>query len=108
MSKKCIDCKHLNKELAFCRACGAKWLKETDGENCKYFEKITSPTLFDRIKKSPEVLAEAITYPYDIRIAGGGENDWKEYWTSPLAPKYYPTKSEALDATVAKLEEVAE
>lgn len=49
MTKTCGECKHLNKELAFCRACGAKWIKETDGASCKYFEKKTPPTNGDKI-----------------------------------------------------------
>lgn len=49
MTKTCGECKHLNRELAFCRACGAKWIKETDGASCKYFEKKTPPTNGDKI-----------------------------------------------------------
>lgn len=57
-NKTCGECKHLNRELAFCRACGAKWLKDTDGANCKYFEKITKPTNGDKIRQmSDEELA---------------------------------------------------
>ena len=61
-NKTCGDCKHLNRELAFCRACGAKWLKDTDGANCKYFEKITPRTVFDHITQSVETLAEKLVY----------------------------------------------
>ena len=49
MTKTCGNCKHLNRELAFCRACGAGWIKDTDGANCQYFEKITPPTNGDKI-----------------------------------------------------------
>ena len=51
MTKTCGECKHLNRELAFCRACGAKWLNETDGANCKYFEQKTPPTNGDKIRQ---------------------------------------------------------
>jgi hypothetical protein len=51
-TKTCGECKHLNRELAFCRACGAKWLNENDGASCKYFEKITPPTNGDKIRKT--------------------------------------------------------
>lgn len=58
-NKTCGECKHLNRELAFCRACGAKWLKDTDGANCKYFEKITKPTNGDKLRQmSDEELAK--------------------------------------------------
>ena len=50
-NKTCGECKHLNRELAFCRACGAKWIKETDGANCKYFEAILPPTNGDKIRQ---------------------------------------------------------
>ena len=51
MTKTCGECKHLNRELAFCRACGARWLNKNDGANCKYFEKITPPTNGDKIRQ---------------------------------------------------------
>jgi hypothetical protein len=61
MNKNCGDCKHLNRDLAFCRACGAKWLKETNGANCKYFEEITPPTNGDKIRQmSNEELVDAL------------------------------------------------
>lgn len=50
-TKTCGECKHLNRELAFCRACGAKWLRDIDGANCKYFEKQTPPTNGDVIRQ---------------------------------------------------------
>ena len=63
MTKTCGECKHLNKELAFCHKCGAKWIKETDGVNCKYFEKITPPTNGDKIRQmSNEELAKLRVY----------------------------------------------
>lgn len=50
-NKTCGECKHLNRDLAFCRACGAKWLKENDGANCKYFEQKQPPTNGDKIRQ---------------------------------------------------------
>ena len=50
-NKTCGECKHLNRELAFCRACGARWLNDNDGASCKYFEKLTPPTNGDRIRQ---------------------------------------------------------
>ena len=49
-NKTCGECKHLNRDLAFCRACGAKWHKGIDVANCKYFEEITLPTNGDRVR----------------------------------------------------------
>lgn len=100
-AKYCKDCKNMSCPESRVNC------KNPDAIACDLYRD-TPPTLFHRISASPEVLAEAITYPYDIRIAGGGENDWKEYWTSPLTQKYYPTKSEAIAATVAKLKEFVE
>lgn len=51
MTKTCGECKHLNRDLAFCRACGAKWINIKDGTNCKYFEQIQPPTNGDRIRQ---------------------------------------------------------
>lgn len=51
MTKTCGECKHLNRELAFCRACGARWLNDNDGANCRYFEQKTPPTNGDRIRQ---------------------------------------------------------
>ena len=48
-NKTCGECKHLNRELAFCRACGARWLNDNDGANCRYFEQKTPPTNGDVI-----------------------------------------------------------
>ena len=50
-NKTCGECKHLNRELAFCRACGAKWLKDSDGANCQYFEQKTPATNGDVIRQ---------------------------------------------------------
>lgn len=69
-NKICVECKHLNRELAFCRACGVGWLKETDGANCKYFEKKQPPTNGDRIRQmSNEELVDVFCY-FDMRKCG--------------------------------------
>ncbi|MBO5680372.1 MAG: hypothetical protein J6T08_01545 [Lentisphaeria bacterium] len=76
MTKTCGECKHLNKELAFCRACGAKWIKETDGANCKYFEQIQPPTNGDVIRQGGnralaefhgKLACDVCAYRYDHR-----------------------------------------
>ena len=70
MGKTCGECKHLNRELAFCRACGAKWLNDSDGANCKYFEKLTPPTNGDRIRRggNQKLLGYRSTHKCDICI----------------------------------------
>lgn len=98
-NKTCGECKHLNRELAFCRACGAKWISIKDATNCKYFEQIQPPTLFDRITGSPETLAqELVTLDCD---------GWWAYIGIGKRESYL-TREEAIAATVARLKEVAE
>lgn len=53
-NKTCRECKHLNRELAFCRACGAKWLNDSDGANCQYFEQKILPTNGEKINTPAE------------------------------------------------------
>ena len=66
MNKTCGECKHLNRELAFCRACGVSWLKKSDGANCKYFDKPTPPTNGDKIRQmSNEELNNLIDCPFE-------------------------------------------
>lgn len=99
-NKTCGECKHLNKELAFCRACGAKWLNDSDGANCKYFEKTTPPTLFHRITADEETLAKELTYwQYDPDQSRCG-------WTNNvIVGKLHKNYHEAIAATVEKLKE---
>jgi hypothetical protein len=68
-NKTCGECKNLNRELAFCRACGAKWLNESDGANCKYFERKTKPTNGDMIRQMSNMeLAQKFGYPCPPKI----------------------------------------
>lgn len=60
-------------------------------------------TVFDKITESVEKLAKEIVYPYKIRFAYGSEDNWQEYWTSPLIENFYPTQNEAIAATVEEL-----
>lgn len=62
-------------------------------------------TLFDRIAQSPAVLSESVVYPYEMAIGG---STFRVYWTSPFVENFYPDKTEAIAATVAKLKEVVE
>lgn len=57
------------------------------------------PTVFDRITASPEALAEEL-------VTLDCDGWWA--WIGIGKRKTYPTREEAIDATVAKLKEVAE
>jgi hypothetical protein len=70
--------------------------------DCEYFEPKTL-TVFDHITESVEMLAEEIVYPYKIRFAYGSEDNWQEYWTSPLIENFYPTRNEAIATTIEEL-----
>ena len=100
MTKTCGECKHLNRELAFCRACGAKWIKETDGASCKYFEKKTPPTNREVFfsKRSNEELAGDYTRFCD-------ENG---RWLADLCGTWHDAKHEALQANLNWLNAPAE
>ena len=72
--------------------------------DCRHHWKIGAsqpkPSLFDRITQSPEVLAERLVYSVALDYC-------YEEWYSTLFPdKDFSTKSEAIAATVAKLNEV--
>lgn len=91
--------------------------KRCDGDLCTYFDNYSDrestiacilfdpkkPTVFDHITESVESLAEEIVYPYKIRFAYGSEDNWQEYWTSPLIENFYPTRNEAIATTIKKL-----
>ena len=61
-------------------------------------------TVFDRITASPEVLAEKLVYFVTEKAESGVYNHWR----STISCDVWLTKPEAIDATVAKLKEVAE
>lgn len=103
MSKKCHYCggnaeligKNWDNEDVFrCKKCGKQ------GRDDRFSDR---PTLFHRITASPEVLAEKLTYwQYDPDQSRCG-------WTnSIIAGELYKNYHEAIAATVAKLNEVAE
>lgn len=49
-NKTCGECKHLNRELAFCRKCGARWMRK-EQPSCDDFEAIKPPTNGDKIRQ---------------------------------------------------------
>lgn len=74
-----------------CNTCGMRGNKD----------KFTQQSLFDRITVSPEVLAEKLVYY--------GVTSWDdEIYASTICDEIYKTRAEAIAATVAKLQEVAE
>lgn len=99
MSKKiCSNCQFSIQDFPdlFCRF---RKLHTQDGlfENCHCF---LPKSVFDRITASPEVLADKLVYQiYDC--------DGYEWWTSTLCNyTQWELKSEAIAATVAKLNKV--
>ena len=106
-NKTCGECKHLNRDLAFCRACGAKWISVKDVVNCKYFEEITQPTNGDRIRQmSNEELAEMLVYPVKpINVNG---NIYYEFTSCLLLGKSYPMREQAVFLTERQLNAPAE
>lgn len=90
--KMCVNCKYL-KDGKYCNR------KKIDIYNpkifCGYWKQ--KPNLFDQITASPEVLAvELVTLDYD---------GWWAY-VGIGKRKTYPTREEAIAATVARLKEV--
>jgi hypothetical protein len=45
----CGECKHYNKELAFCHKCGARWIRGIYEASCEYFEQKYPPINNDKI-----------------------------------------------------------
>lgn len=88
-----------NRYLPSCGACKA--FAERYGGN--------SPTVFDTIAVSPEVLAERSVYclSSDLRRTNDGKFIVKRNWTSPFIDRCYGTRDDAFAATVARLQEVA-
>lgn len=56
-NKTCGECKHLNRELAFCRKCGARWMRE-EQPSCDDFEAIQPPTNGDVIRQGGDTAAK--------------------------------------------------
>lgn len=73
--------------------------------NCEMFELKAMPTLFDRITQSPEVLAPYFVFLKALIVTNINP---KQQWISTLTEEVYPTRAEAVAATVEKLKEVAD
>lgn len=113
MSKKtCKDCLHcsIDEDEVFCS--GMPWhypfggsdVVTLDKEVCKHFLERDKPTVFDRITKSPEALAEKLVYCEEPERFCENAS-----WCSVLLGKVsYATKAKAIADTVAKLKEVVE
>ena len=99
----------MSDENKCCLNCKIHWDREGGCEVCRW-EDENNPSLFYRITRSPETLAEKLVYCEKWTITSEHPEKGKEYeyWSTPLIDMYYPTKAEAIAATVAKLKEVAE
>lgn len=92
----CKNCKHFAPKTTHCKK-GVPWISEDD--SCNNFEQKTKMTVFQQITESPETLAvELVTLDCD---------GWWAY-IGIGKRETYPTREEAIAATVAKLKEVAE
>lgn len=94
----------MSKKEKNCLNCRIHWDREGGCEVCRW-EDEDHPTLFYQITRSPEVLAENVTYTYEMAIGG---SMFRVYWTSPFVENFYINKAEAIAATVAKLKEVCD
>jgi hypothetical protein len=65
----------------------------------------SKPTIFDRITASPEVLAPHFVFLKAVIVTNINP---QQQWISTLTVEVYPTKQEAIAATVAKLKEVCD
>lgn len=94
MSKTCGECRHFDND---CQGIS----KSTPASYCEEFER--KPTVFQQITASPEVLAPYFVFLKAVVVTNYNP---KQQWISTLTEEVYPTRSEALAATVAKLKEV--
>ena len=98
MSKKCIWCGGVvNPGLAgcgyYCPHCDED-LTEAD---------VNDMTVFETITASPEVLAPHFVFLKAVFVTNYKP---KQQWISTITEEVYPTRAEAIAATLAKLKEV--
>lgn len=100
MVKKCPDCGSLDVEEvfdgeAYCKNCYL---------HCSVFD-LEYATVFDRITPSPEVLAPYFVFLKALIVTNINP---QQQWISTITEEVYPTKEEAIAATVKKLKEVCD
>ena len=104
----CEMCRNFPGEYNFCpitaRCCRDDYLYES----CSDFEQKALPTLFHRITASPEVLAEEMVFLKDVVCSFNAKDNtnFVEQWISTVCNDVYPSKHEAIAATVERLKEV--
>jgi hypothetical protein len=104
MSERCPSCKSTDvtkytpgifgDSRHRCNSCGT----------ISFTSDFVEPTLFVRLTSSPEVLAEKLVYQF---VAYDSHGLFVSCWKSTITEESYRTKTEAFDATVDKLKEVA-
>lgn len=72
---------------------------------CEFFEARKKPSLFDLITTSPEVLAPHFVFLKALFVTNINP---QQQWISTLTEEVYPTKAEAIAATVERLKEVCD
>lgn len=96
----------MNKKEKNCLNCRIHWDRETCCEICRW-EDNDNPSLFYRITRSPEVLAEKLVY-WDMSYYDDSENPRCKWASTIIDDVYFDDLDEAIAATVAKLKEVAD
>jgi recombinational DNA repair protein RecR len=99
--------------IKMCNEC-----RRCDGDQCTYFDNYSdrestiacilfepkNPTLFDRITASPEVLAPHFVFLKAVIVTNINP---QQQWLSTLKGDVYPTREEALAATLEELNKVS-
>lgn len=104
---RCVNCRWYHNENEVCLKDGCSVFNPSADAPCEYADNMT---VFDRITQSPEGLAEALVRceHWTITSESPEKGIEHEYWTSIFIDMLYPTKAEAIAATVARLKEMAE
>ena len=107
MSKKtCHECENSMYQM-MCSNTLCPIENERFAEQCGGFTQIQKlpKILFDRITTSPEVLAPHFVFLKGVFVTNINP---QQQWISTLTGEVYPTRAEAISATVAKLKEVCD
>lgn len=98
---KCYFCVHYDNKTNYCNACGDEILDPWTDSECDLLN--VPHTVFQQITASPEVLAPHFVFLKAVIVTNINP---QQQWISTLTVEVYPTKQEAIAATVAKLKEV--
>ena len=91
----------MSDENKCCLNCKIHWDREGGCEVCRW-EDENNPSLFYRITRSPETLAEKLVY---ITVTAWGKT---VFISTIIRNEMFRSREEAITATVARLKEMAE